>query len=211
MTDEPIQFGGSPHRLKGWLVLLLRETTKHGLAPLSQDRLHLLLFYCAVLAPVHSADQPVPKILKYGDLPFYPEAQDVLTKLVVDGFVEAGTRRSISDQGWDHAGYGITADGIRVSELLKASHWGRRTAAFVADLVSSFADLDPDTAEQIISQDATFRDDRLRKGEIRDLRQTNEAADMARFVADYEVDGLRPGPRESIGLYFDYLVARRAA
>jgi hypothetical protein len=72
MTDEPIQFGGSPHRLKGWLVLLLRETTKHGLAPLSQDRLHLLLFYCAVLAPVHSADQPVQRSSSTGTCPSIP-------------------------------------------------------------------------------------------------------------------------------------------
>jgi hypothetical protein len=211
MSEEPIQFGGSPHRLRGWLIFVLEEASRQGLAPLSQEKLHLLFFYAAVLAPVHAVEEPVPKILKYRNRPFYPEAQEELLRLAASGFVATATRRNISDDGWETAGFSITAAGVKVSNILKASHWGRRTASFVHDLVASFAELDPAGAAQIIEQDATFRDDRMELGEIRDLRKLNYAADTARYIADFEVDGVRPGARESIALYFDYLQTRRAA
>jgi hypothetical protein len=211
MTDEPIQFGGSPHRLSGWLLFLLHDATRLGLAPISQENLHLLLFYSAVLAPVHALEEPVPKILKHNDRPFYPEAHDELLRLVVCGFIDATTRRSIRDDGWSGGSYSISADGIRVISLLKHTRWGERTAEFVKDLVTSFAELDPEETGHLIGQDATYRDDRLSRGEIRDLRKDNQAALAARLIADYEVDGVRPGPRDSIALYFDFLQARRAA
>lgn len=210
MIDEPIQFGGAPHRLRAWLIFVLEEATRQGLAPVSQQKLHLLFFYAAVLAPVHGIEEPVPKILKYRDRPFYPEAQEELVRLAAGGFAATETRRSIRDDGWE-SHFAITAAGVEVSSILKRSHWGRRTSAFVQDLVASFAELDPDHADLIIEQDATFRDGRMEIGDIRNLRQENFAAATARHVADFDVDGVRPGARESIALYFDYLQARRAA
>lgn len=210
MIEEPLQFGGAPHRLRGWLLLLLHEHARAGLGEISQERLHLLLFYSAVLTPVHGLDQPVPKILKLGNRPFYPEAQEQLERLVVGGFVETGQRESIADDGWNNA-YRATADGLRVTALLRDSRWGERTAAFVRDLVSSFAELEPAGADRIIDEDATFRDDRMRVDEIRDIRKVNQALEAARLVADYEVDDVRPAARDSIALYFDFLQARRAA
>ena len=210
MIDEPIQFGGAPHRLRGWLIFVLEEATRQGLAPVSQDKLHLLFFYAAVLAPVHGVEEPVPKILKFRDKPFYPEAQEELLRLAAGGFASSETRRSIRDDG-SESRFAITTAGVEVSSILKRSRWGRRTFSFVQDLVASFAELDPDHADQIIDQDATFRDGRMGMGDIRDLREENLAAATARYVADFEVDGVRPGPRESIALYFDYLQARRAA
>ncbi|WP_019832411.1 hypothetical protein [Sphingomonas sp. PR090111-T3T-6A] len=210
MIDEPIQFGGAPHRLRGWLIFVLEEATRQGLAPVSQEKLHLLFFYAAVLAPVHGVEEPVPKILKFRDRPFYPEAQEELLRLAASGFASSEARRSIRDDGWESR-FAITAAGVEVSSILKRSRWGRRTSGFVQDLVASFAELDPDHADQIIDQDATFRDGRMAVGDIRDLREENLAAATARHVADFEVDGVRPGARESIALYFDYLQARRAA
>lgn len=210
MIDEPIQFGGAAHRLRGWLIFVLEEATRQGLSPVSQEKLHLLFFYAAVLAPVHGVEEPVPKILKFRDRPFYPEAQEELLRLAAGGFASSETRRSIRDDGWESR-FAITAAGVEVSNILKRSRWGRRTAGFVQDLVASFAELDPDHADQIIDQDATFRDGRMSLGDIRDLREENLAAATARHVADFEVDGVRPGARESIALYFDYLQARRAA
>jgi hypothetical protein len=210
VIDEPIQFGGAPHRLRGWLIFVLEEATRQGLAPVSQEKLHLLFFYAAVLAPVHGVEEPVPKILKFREKPFYPEAQEELLRLAAGGFASSETRRSIRDDGWESR-FAITIAGVEVSNILKRSRWGRRTSAFVHDLVASFAELDPDHADQIISQDATFRDGRMAVGDIRDLRQENFAAATARHVADFEIDGVRPGARESIALYFDYLQARRAA
>lgn len=211
MIDEPIQFGGSPHRLRGWLLFLLHDATRLGLAPLSQENLHLLLFYSAVLTPIHALEEPVPKILKHRDRPFYPEAHEELLRLVVSGFVDTSARRSIRDDGWSDGCYTISADGIRAMALLKHTRWGKRTAAFVKDLVISFAELDPTETGHLIEQDATYRDDRLSQGEIRDLRKDNQAALAAQLIADYDVDGIRPGPRDSIALYFDFLQARRAA
>lgn len=208
--DDPIQFGGAEHRLRGWLVFVLEEATRQGLAPLSQEKLHLLLFYAAVLAPVHGVDEPVPKILKYRDKPFYPEAQEQLLRLAAEGFAQSRTLASIRDDG-SGSEFSLTVAGAQVSDILKQSSWGRRTAAFARDLVASFAELDPEDAEEIIEQDATFRDGRMAIGDIQDLREENLAAATARHVADFEVDGARPDARDSISLYFDYLQARRAA
>ncbi|WP_298687622.1 hypothetical protein [uncultured Sphingomonas sp.] len=190
---------------------MLEQAGRLGLAPVSQERLHLLLFYCAVLTPVHGMDQPVPKILKHRDRPFYPEAQDEVVALVVRGFVATETRDGVADLGWDANGYWITDDGVRVADRLRATSWGRATARFVRDLVIGFAELDPDDADDIVQQDALFRDDRLRRGDIRNIVTDNQAANTARQVADYEVDGLRPDARDSIALYFEFLQARRAA
>jgi hypothetical protein len=211
MTDEPLQFGGSPHRLRGWLLFILRETARLGIPALDQETLHLLLFYAAVLTPVHGLDNPVPKILKYRDRPFYPEAQDELTRLIANGFVVGMTRASIGDDGWETDRYEITEYGVRVTTVLLASRWGGQTSSFVRDLVSSFAELDPSVANGIIDQDAVYREDRLRRGQIADLRTSNYATQAARMVADYEVDGVRPDPRDSLALYFNFLQARRAA
>jgi len=211
MEAEPIQFGGSPHRLQGWLLFLLEQAGRLGLAPVSQERLHLLLFYCAVLTPVHGMEQPVPKILKHRDRPFYPEAQEEILSLVVRGFVGTTTREAVSDLGWESDGYWVTDDGLSVAERLKATSWGKSTSRFVRDLVMGFAELDPDDADDIVEQDALFRDDRLQRGHIRDIVKENQAAEAAKLVADYDVDGLKPDPRDSIALYFEFLQARRAA
>jgi len=211
VSAEPLQFGGSPHRLRGWLLFLLQETARVGMPPLSQDTLHLLLFYGAVLTPVHGLETPVPKILKYRDRPFYPEAQDELVCLIARGFVEATTRRSIADDGWESDRYSINEFGVNAAELLAASRWGGETSRFVRDLVLSFAELDPRHADDIIGQDAVFRDDRLRLGQIARVEKENPAVQTARLIADYEVDGIRPGAADSIALYFNFLQARRAA
>lgn len=211
MTDEPLQFGGSPHRLRGWLLFVLREAARLGMPALDQETLHLLLFYAAVLTPVHGLDNPVPKILKYRDRPFYPEAQGELTRLVAGGFVGATTRASISDDGWETDRYEINEYGVGVAGLLAETRWGEQTSRFVRDLVSSFAELEPTGANGIIDQDAVYREDRLKRGQIADLRTANYATEAARMVADYEVDGVRPDPRDSIALYFNFLQARRAA
>ena len=181
------------------------------MAPLSQEKLHLLLFYAAVLTPVHGLDTPVPKILKYRDRPFYPEAQDELTCLIARGFVDATTRRSIADDGWEDDHYRINEYVVRAGALHAAAQMGAETQAFVRDLVLSFAELDPQHAVEIIDQDAVYRNDRLRRGQIAKVDDDNPAVKAARLVADYEVDGIRPGAADSIALYVNFLQARRAA
>lgn len=211
MSPEPLQFGGSPHRLRGWLLFLLQEAARLGISPIGQDTLHLLLFYSAVLTPVHGLETPVAKILKYRDKPFYPEAQDELTRLIARGFVDAATRQSIADDGWESDQYAINAYGVKATNLLTASRWGAETARFVRDLVLSFTELDPSDAEDIIDQDVVYRNDRLRRGQVAKIEGDNPAAKAARLIADYEADGIRPGAGDSIALYFNFLQARRAA
>lgn len=211
MNEDRVQFGGSPHRLRGWILFLLDEMTRLGLSPVTQERMHLLLFFSAVLTPIHGLSQPVPKILRHRRGPFYPEGQDELLRLLASGFIVSPTRSSVHDEGWESSGYSIAADGVQVANRLKQSAWGWRTAAFVRDLVESFAELDPTDADTIIEQDAVFGNGVLRRGEISDIYKDNRTLSTARAIADYDVDGLKPTPRDSIALYFDYLKAKRAA
>lgn len=211
MRGATVQFGGANHRLRGWLVFLLEELARQGLSPVSQQRMHLLMFFAAVLTPVRGLEQPVPKILRHRDKPFYPEGQDELIRLAMRGLVETPTRSSIRDDGWDTGTYAITEDGVRVADELRKTAWGAETASFVRDLVGSFSELDPKDADEIIGQDEIFGENALRRGEIQNIKEDNPALAAAREVADYEVEGLRPSPRDSIALYFEYLSAKRAA
>ena len=210
MMADNIEFGGAPHRLRGWLLFILEEAGRAGLAPISQERLHLLLFYSAVLTPVLKLDTPVPKILKYQDRPFYPEAQEALESFVVRGFIEGSGRSNVRDKGWS-AEYVLTPFGSEAAAALRQTRWGKEVSSFAHDLVDGFAELNPSEADEIITQDETFRAGRMDLWEVRDLRKRNEAEDAAKWVADYDVDGFRPKPRDSIALYFEYLQARRAA
>ena len=52
------------------------------------------------------------------------------------------------------------------------------------------AELDPQHAVEIIDQDAVYRNDRLRRGQIAKVDDDNPAVKAARLIADYEVDGV---------------------
>ena len=125
------------------------------------------------------------------------------TRSSCGGFVASEKRSSIRDAGLG-ATYALTTAGYAAAKLLRRSMWGGEVSTFVRDLVDSFAEMKPEDADCIINEDATFRDGRMKFWEIRDLRKSNNSEDTARWVADGEIEGILPKPRDSIALYFEF-------
>lgn len=209
-SARDLDFGGAEHRLRGWLLFVLEGFGRYGLAPVAQDRLHLLLYFAAVLSPVYRLETPVLKILKHRTVPFYPEAQFALERLVVSRHVINAGRESVRDDGsaWD--AYRISEAGLATAGLLATTAWGRRVSRFSHDLVQGFARLDPEMADAIVQQDAFFRDGRMDVDEVKTVTPGNEAVATLRWVAEDE-DESPHNERDSVLLYFTYLQARMAA
>lgn len=210
LSTEDLDFGGAEHRLRGWILFVLEGFGRYGLSPVSHERLHLLLYLAAVLAPVYRLETPVIKILKHRPLPFYPEAQFALERLAVSGHVENAGREGIKDDGWTTDAYRISPAGLETAELLARSAWGRRVRAFALDLVHGFARLDPETADDVAGEDAFYRQGRMERGDVKEVTPLNEAVRAAEWVAEDDETG-PANERDRVFMYLAYLQARMAA
>lgn len=211
LTAKDLDFGGADHRLRGWLLFTLEGIGRFGLAPVSHERLHLLLYFAAVLTPLYRLQTPVPKIIKHAEMPFYPEAQKELERLAVSGHVENTGRRSVRDHGWFSDSYAITSAGIETARLLAETAWGRRVRDFANDLAQGFAELDWETADGIIQKDAFYREGRAEFRQTKTVTPDNEAVAVSNWVADDDENEVPPNGRDRLFLYLQYLQARPAA
>lgn len=211
LSTEDLDFGGAEHRLRGWILFVLEGFGRYGLSPVSHERLHLLLYLAAVLAPVYRLETPVIKILKHRPLPFYPEAQFALERLAVSGHVESAGREGVKDEGWTSDAYRISAEGLETATLLARSAWGRRVRAFALDLVHGFARLDPGTADDLAGEDAFYRQGRMERDDVKDVTPFNEAVQAAEWVAEDDGAAGPANERDRVFMYLAYLQARMAA
>lgn len=210
LSSKDLDFGGAEHRLRGWLLFVLEGFGRFGLAPVAHERLHLLLYFAAVLSPVYRLETPVMKILKHRKAPFYPEAQFALERLAVSGHVLNSGRRSVRDDGWADDDYRISEAGLQTAALLASCAWGRRVRTFSHDLVQGFARLDPETADRIAGEDAFFRDARMTEREVKEVTPLNEAVQATNWVAE-DTDDLPRNERDKVFMYLVYLQARMVA
>jgi hypothetical protein len=210
LSTEDLDFGGARHRLRGWLLFVLEGFGRFDPEPVPHERLHLLLYFAAVLAPVYRLETPVIKILKHRPLPFYPEAQFTLECLAVSGHVANGGRSGIRDDGWSSDAYRILPAGVETARLLAVSAWGRRVRNFAHDLVQGFLRLDPDSAIRVADEDAFYRHGRMETDDVKAVTAMNDAVRAAEWVADDGDEG-PANERDKVFMYLAYLQARMAA
>ncbi|UKJ73259.1 hypothetical protein [Azospirillum brasilense] len=219
-TLAKLSYGGGFERLSTWLLFMLSGARRTGLAPLDANRLHLLLFYGAVLTPVYGLEQPVPLIVKVDDAPYYPEAQEAVERLVVSGMVINLGRRRIGRNNTGHKRlendrYDLASPGLALVELLRRPPASERLYSFAHDLCKGFSEIGEMSAEDVAAEDALLRDDSLQNKSSAWIKRTgtNRVLEAARWIADYEEAGGRPNKREEVALYFLYLqeLRRRAA
>lgn len=196
-----------------WLLTLLDGAERTGIAPLSVQRLHRLVYLANAMAPVYELLTPDGYVLKFKRGPFFPEVQWDIDRLSVQGLAAvSGTSRRRDDLGWwFEAEYSLAQPGMAaVDHAMHLEEVGQK-AAFLREVARAFAALlrqealaDKDADEALLSDVTFIRADA--EGAI-DFRTASEnlsalaAGAIAYKVADEEF----VSRRAKVHLYFRYL------
>jgi hypothetical protein len=127
-----------------WILLLLDACERSGIAPLSVQRLHRLVYLANTLAPVYDLLVPDGYILKYRRGPFFPAVHYDIGRLVAQGLVRATDTQAIKDElgFWISANYSLPKAGMRVVDEAVAIETVRPKALYLREVALAFAGLD---------------------------------------------------------------------
>lgn len=196
-----------------WLLVLLDGAERIGVAPLSVERLHRLVYLANAMAPIYDLLTPDGYLLKYKRGPFFPEVQWDIDRLCVQGLGRADNLQTKHDElgWWFDAGYSLTRQGMAaVDYAMQLEEIGRK-AAFLREVVRAFAGLlreeerTPDQADAILLQDIAYSRADV-EGPI-DFQSASEnlTALAATAIARRVNDKTSSERREKVHLYFRYL------
>lgn len=213
IASRSIEFGGTPERLRGWVILTLEGAEVAGISPVPHRRFHQLLFYAAVLTPIYKVEQPLPLIIKSAEGPYYPEAQHELERLIVAGFAMNYGRHRYGPLG-TYAfvdSYMLTEEGQATAAMLAQSDWGTRARALTRALALGMATVPADQIDAVLLQDPLLRSREKDAGATVDVTEfpNNFSYRVAHWLADLDENDISPSRQEQISLYFRYLQARR--
>lgn len=198
-----------------WLLSLLDAAERTGIAPLSVERLHRLVYLANAMAPVYDLLTPDGYILKFKRGPFFPEVQWDIDRLSVQGLAAvSGLKRMKDDQGWwFEANYSLTRTGMAAVDHALLLGEARHKASFLREVVRAFAailrdeanDEPPGDADDVLLKDVAFTRADL-EGPI-DFRTASEnLTALAAGAIGLRVGGDRSvGRRAEVHLYFRYL------
>lgn len=198
-----------------WLLSLLDAAERTGIAPLSVERLHRLVYLANAMAPVYDLLTPDGYILKFKRGPFFPEVQWDIDRLSVQGLAAvSGLKRMKDDQGWwFEANYSLTRMGMAAVDHALLLGEARHKASFLREVVRAFAailreeasDEPPGDADDVLLKDVAFARADL-EGPI-DFRTASEnLTALAAGAIGLHVGGDRSvGRRAEVHLYFRYL------
>lgn len=196
-----------------WLLSLLEAADRIGIAPLSVERLHRLVYLANAMAPVYDLLTPDGYILKYKRGPFFPKVQWDIDRLSVQGLARASglTRKYDALGWWFDADYSLTRTGRDAVDFAAGLEEVARKQAFLREVVRAFAavlrteGLNDATADATILEDIGYvRADAQGPVDFRGA-STNltalAAVDLGRRVDDREARSRRA----EVHLYFRYL------
>lgn len=198
-----------------WLLSLMDAAERAGVAPLSVERLHRLVYLANAMAPVYDLLTPDGYILKYKRGPFFPEVQWDIDRLSVQGLTAVSNlRRTKDDQGWwFEAHYSLTRKGMAAIDQALLLGEVERKAAFLREVVRAFSailrsedrDQPPGEVDAALLEDVAFTRADL-EGPI-DFRTASEnLTALAAGAIGRCVGGDHPvGRRAEVHLYFRYL------
>lgn len=124
-----------------WLLTLLDAAERIGIAPLSAQRLHRLVYLANAMAPVYELLTPDGYLLKYKRGPFFPEVQWDIDRVCAQGLAAASNLKTLKDDlgWWFEADYSLTPTGMAaVDKALGLSEMARK-ASFLREVVRAFA------------------------------------------------------------------------
>lgn len=127
-----------------WILLLLDAAERSGIAPLSVERLHRLVYLANTLAPVYELLVPDGYILKYRRGPFFPAVHRDIGRLVAQGLVRATDSKPVKDNlgYWMSANYSLPKPGMKVVDEALAIETVKPKALYLREVALAFAGLD---------------------------------------------------------------------
>jgi hypothetical protein len=143
MTGAP-QIGRPVLVARMWLILLLDASERAGIAPLSVERLHRLVYLANALAPVYDLLVPDGYILKYRRGPFFPAVHWDIGRLVAQGLVNASDSYPIKDElgYWIVANYSLSPAGMSAVDRALSIETTAPKATYLQEVALAFATLE---------------------------------------------------------------------
>ena len=144
-----------------WLTYLVMAAHRTGLAPVSKQRLHRLVFLSNCLAPLFEATPASAQIVKYKRGPFYPVVQWELDRLGAMGVVNVGkiiyTRDA--DGWWLDADYSVGPMARDVVSYCNGIEYGQRLEQYLVEVTTAFASLRDDLLDGVALRDEKLAQD----------------------------------------------------
>jgi hypothetical protein len=141
-----------------WLLLLLDASERAGIAPLSVERLHRLVYLANALAPVYDLVVPDGFILKYRRGPFFHVVHWDIGRLVAQGLVSAAGSRPIKDHlgYWISASYSLSKAGMDAVDQSLAIETIAPRATYLQEVALAFAALESSQRDAATLTDVNY-------------------------------------------------------
>ena len=141
-----------------WLLLLLDAAERSGLAPLSVERLHRLVYLANALAPVYDLLVPDGYILKYRRGPFFPTVHWDIGRLAAQGLVNVQNSRAVKDDlgYWISADYNLSRSGMNVVDAAMEVETVGPKGLYLREISLAFAALEGATRDATALVDINY-------------------------------------------------------
>jgi hypothetical protein len=194
-----------------WLTYLVMAVSRTGLAPISKERLHRLVFLSNCLAPLFEATPNSAQIVKFKRGPFYPVVQWELDRLATMGVLSVSSISYAKDEmGWWHyADYTVGNKARKVLAYCSGIDYARRLDLYLTEVVAAFASLHDDVLDGVALLDENY----ARRGATTDsfIDFSNDERNLSlRTARDFKAvmpDGFAPSRKEELFLYMRFLEA----
>lgn len=193
-----------------WASLLIANASKFGLTPLSKLRFHRLFYFANCLAPVFGITPLETAIVKYHRGPFYPNAQELVDRLVGIGLIKASQVQHIqdSDGTWMGALYRPTPKLFHAVNSLSLIHENKKISYFFSELIRSYALQEDDYLDTLALFDSTYGDEDKSLGIVIDFKEAalNLSSREAESFSELPKNDLSfVRDNDKIHLYLSYL------
>jgi len=194
-----------------WLTYLVMAVHRTGLAPISKQRLHRLVYLSNCLAPIFEATPASAQIVKYKRGPFYPVVQWELDRLTAMGVLNVANIAYIQDKDgwWQYADYSVGAKARDVIDYCNGIEYGRCLDRYLTEVTTAFASLRSEVLDGVALQDENF----ARRGATMDTfidfstEEQNLSVQTARDFKAVMPGGFAPSRKEELFLYLRFLEA----
>lgn len=141
-----------------WLLMLLDAAERAGVAPLSVERLHRLVYLANALAPVYDLLLPDGYILKYRRGPFFPVVHWDIGRLVAQGLVDVVNSQPIKDEigYWISADYSLSRKGMKAVDAAIELETALPKAVYLREVALAFASLETTERDAVALADVNY-------------------------------------------------------
>lgn len=194
-----------------WLTYLMMAAHRTGLAPISKQRLHRLVFLSNCLAPLFEATPASAQIVKFKRGPFYPVVQWELDRLAAMGVLHVANISYFHDRcgWWQDADYSVGPRAREVIDHCNGIDYGRRLDRYLTEVTTAFASLRGDVLDSVALRDENY----ARSGATTDsfidfsTDDQNFSVQTARDFKAVIPGGFAPSRKEELFLYLRFLEA----